>query len=251
MSWISAEQAWAHLRALPVATLADRTGGAPLLVLAPHPDDETLGCGGLIATACAAGQDVHVLVLTDGTGSHPRSAAYPAAKLAALRQQESRLAAEALGLEAARVSFLGLPDTRSPHEGAGAEQAAQAIALHACKVGARAIFTTWRHDPHGDHGSASKLGARAAALTGAALFEYPVWGWTLPPEQMLHGGASSGFRLDVSAHAAAKRRAIACHRSQLGQVIEDDPEGFTMQARFVALFTGEYETFVESEGPLF
>ncbi len=251
MSWISAEQALTHLRSLPVATLAERTGTAPRLVLAPHPDDETLGCGGLIATACASGQAVFVLVLTDGTGSHPRSVSYPAAKLAELRQQESRLAAQALGLPADRVAFLGLPDTRSPHAGQAAEHAAQAIARHAAACGARTIFTTWRADPHGDHGSASKLGARAAALTGAALFEYPVWGWTLPPEQMLPGGTASGFRLDISAHLDAKRRAIACHRSQLGQVIEDDPDGFTMEQRFVELFTGEYEVFVESEGLLF
>ena len=251
MSWISAEQAWTLLRTLPVATLAERTGGAPLLVLAPHPDDETLGCGGLIAIACATGQDVFVLVLTDGTGSHPRSAAYPASKLADLRQQESRRAAAALGLHADRVAFLGLPDTRSPHAGQAAEQAAQAIARHASACGARTIFTTWRHDPHGDHGSASKLGAFAAALTGAALFEYPVWGWTLPAEQMLQSGAVRGFRLNVGAYAGAKRQAIACHRSQLGQVIEDDPEGFTMAQHFVELFTGEYETFIESEGLLF
>ena len=250
MPRISAEQAWTQLRSLPVATLAERTGTAPMLVLAPHPDDETLGCGGLIASACASAQKVFVLVLTDGTGSHPSSASYPAAKLAELRQQESRRAAEALGLDAGSVAFLGLPDTRAPHAGEAAEQAAQAIARHAEACGARTIFTTWRHDPHGDHGSASKLGAHAAALTGARLFEYPVWGWTLPPEQMLSCGALSGFRLDVREHLAAKRCAIACHRSQLGQVIEDDPEGFVMEQRFVALFTGDYEVFVESEGML-
>ncbi len=232
------------MRALPVRTVDEAMGAGPILVLAPHPDDETLGCGGLIATAVALGRAVHVLVLTDGTGSHPRSAAYPAAMLRALREAESRQAAAALGLSESHVQFLGLPDTQAPHAGEAAEQAARAIAGHAQAMGATTLLTTWRHDPHCDHVSASLLGARAAALTGAALFEYPVWGWTLPPRRMLEARAPAGFRLDVERHIPAKRRAIACHRSQLGQVITDDPSGFTLESQFVGLFTERYEVFL-------
>src|SRR5262245_24685447 len=61
---------------LPVVTLRDLVGHSPVLVLAPHPDDESLGCGGLIAACQAQGHPVHVLVLTDGAGSHRRSRQY-------------------------------------------------------------------------------------------------------------------------------------------------------------------------------
>jgi LmbE family N-acetylglucosaminyl deacetylase len=240
----SAARVHAAFRTLPPGDLAAQTGGAPILVLAPHPDDETLGCGGLIAQAVLTGQSVHVLVLTDGTRSHPGSRAWPAARLRRLREAESREAAQALGLAPDRVAFLGLRDAAAPGAGEAAARAAGDIAAHARACGAGALFTTWRHDPHADHQAASRLGGLAASQLGAALFEYPVWGWTLPPRRLLKVPDLQGFRLDVRAHLPAKRRAIACHRSQLGQVIEDDPSGFTMEPRFVELFTGPFETFL-------
>ena len=232
------------MRTLPVSTVDAEIAPGPILVLAPHPDDESLGCGGLIAAAQAGGRAVFVLVLTDGTGSHPGSVAYPAARLRQLREAESRQAAHMLGLPEQHVSFLGLTDAHAPQRGEAAEAAAQAIATHARACGAMTILTTWRHDPHCDHLAASLLGERAAELLGADLFEYPVWGWTLPGRRLLEAGPVAGFRLDVSAHLPAKRRAIECHRSQLGQVITDDPAGFVLEAQFVALFTGAYETFL-------
>ncbi len=240
----SAARVHAALRALPVGELAAETAGVPLLVLAPHPDDETLGCGGLIAQAVATGQEVRVLVLTDGTKSHPASAAYPAARLRRLREGESREAARALGLDPAHVAFLRLPDAHMPQGGAAAERAANAVAVHAAAIRTGALFVTWRHDPHGDHKAAASLASIVAARLGVPLFEYPVWGWTLPPRRLLETGDTRGFRLDVRAHLPAKRRAIACHRSQLGQVVKDDPGGFTMDPAFVELFTGPWETFL-------
>ena len=73
----------ARMASLPFADVATIAGSGPILVLAPHPDDESLGCGGLIAQACAAGIEVHVAILTDGSMSHPNSAAFPAQRLLA------------------------------------------------------------------------------------------------------------------------------------------------------------------------
>src|SRR5262249_16895247 len=72
-----------------------------LLVVAPHPDDEVWGCGGLLALHVARGGQVRVLVLTDGaSGSGP--------ELAARRERESRAAGAELGV--ADHVFLGLAD---------------------------------------------------------------------------------------------------------------------------------------------
>ena len=63
-------RAW---RELPEGSLNDIIGGGTCLILAPHPDDESLGCGGLIAACVAAGRSPLVVILTDGAGSHPNS----------------------------------------------------------------------------------------------------------------------------------------------------------------------------------
>lgn len=88
----------AALRASPLITIRELTGGTPFVVLSPHPDDETLGVGGLIAQARAIGQEVNVIVLTDGSGSHPRSKEYPRQRLIELRYSEVQRAGLALGL---------------------------------------------------------------------------------------------------------------------------------------------------------
>src|SRR5690349_1462027 len=67
------------------------------LVVAPHADDESLGCGGTIATMCARGLPVHVLFVSDSAGSHPNSRDYPEARLRELREQEAGDALAALG----------------------------------------------------------------------------------------------------------------------------------------------------------
>ena len=90
-------------RALPTGNLDDIIGTGTCLILAPHPDDESLGCGGLIAACAAAGRPPLVVILTDGAGSHPNSREFPPNRLRAVRAQEARDA----------VAHLNLPDRKS------------------------------------------------------------------------------------------------------------------------------------------
>ncbi len=236
----------AHMAALPFGTLDDILAPGSALVLAPHPDDETLGCGGLIAEACAQRRDIHVLIVTDGTGSHPGSRAWPAARLKAQREAEARDAVAALGLPVDRLHFLGLRDAHAPHEGSAFDAAVREIATHAGSRDARTLLATWRHDPHADHVAVSRMARAAAEASGARLLSYPVWGWTLPPDQPLEDAMPTGRRLDTSRHLPAKRRAIAAHRSQITDLIDDDPNGFRLEDQFVALFTRPFEVYLDT-----
>ena len=158
---IGAGEVLATMRALPVRAPDRVLAPGPCLVLAPHPDDESLGCGGLIALAAAQGRQVHVAVLTDGTGSHTGSVRYPAPRLAALREAEAAEAVTRLGLPVSALHFLRLPDRYAPHDGPAFDAAVDRVRglLGACS--AATVLTTWRGDPHGDHLAASLI-ARAA-----------------------------------------------------------------------------------------
>lgn len=90
--------------ALPLYSV-DTIATSPILVVAPHPDDECLGCGGAIALLQSIGCHVHILVISDGTMSHPHSRQYPAAALRSLREQETRSAMAILGVDIHRITF--------------------------------------------------------------------------------------------------------------------------------------------------
>lgn len=229
---------------LPLASLDTLVGPGGLVVVAPHPDDESLGCGGLIAAARAEGRDVRLVVVSDGCGSHTHSALYPPEKLRTLREDETRHAVAVLGMDPSRVTFLRLPDAHVPSDGHRAEAAALAVAEAARACAASAVFVTWRHDPHCDHKAAAAIvGLARPRMPGVRIYEYPVWGWTLPPETEV-GGAPQGLRLDVSAFSAIKAKAVYAHESQTTDLIHDDPTGFRLEPAMIDRLCGPSERFV-------
>ncbi|CAH2599104.1 PIG-L family deacetylase [Rhodovastum atsumiense] len=237
----------AVLAAFPACGLDDVVAGtAPVLVLAPHPDDETLGCGGLIATLRARGQRVHVAVLTDGSGSHPDSRRFPPARLARLRAREVTAALQVLGVRAEDISFLGCLDGAVPRAGPAFRGIAATLLALLRVSGARTLLTTWIHDPHPDHQAAAKLAWLACRDAGARLAWFPIWGWRLD-SAAIPGPAPRGVRLDIGAHLPAKRRAIAAHASQTSALIADDPRGLRLPPDVVALFETPWETFIFPE----
>jgi LmbE family N-acetylglucosaminyl deacetylase len=235
----------AQTRQLPLARREDLTGGAPFVVMSPHPDDETLGMGGLIRQAMDASEQVDVLLLTDGAGSHPHSVMYPPARLVALRKQEVLDAAVCLGLPSTSLHHLDLPDAHAPRSGAVFEAAVHDIAGLMTRRGARNLFVTWQHDPHCDHEAAAAMAEAAIKHVPAAkLWFYPIWGWHLDPDAELPG-APNGYRLDIAREQAVKARAIAAHRSQMTDLIADDPDGFRFSEKTLAPFLGTYEYYYE------
>jgi len=236
-------QVW---RGLPIAAIPEIIGDGRCLILAPHPDDESLGCGGLIAACCAAERPPLVAILTDGAGSHPGSRAFPPDRLRAEREREAREAAALLGLPSERIMFLGQPDTAAPTEGPAFAVVVETVAsLVRHQPGCTAILAPWRHDPHCDHEAASLVAAAVAECCGIRSVAYPVWGWTLPPDTPIATSISRGWQLDISAFLHRKRQAIQAHRTQYGGLITDDPSGFQLPPALLSIFDAPFETFLQ------
>ncbi len=219
------------------------------VVVAPHPDDESLGCGGLLALLQENGNEVKVIVMTDGARSHPGSKSHPAAQLARLREQETLDALAELGIPAAAAIFLRHPDCGLPAlASAGFASAVVELEKILLEIAPDTLVVPWRRDPHCDHEATWTLWR--AAVTSSPLaprwLEYPVWAWTQPEATTApQPNEGNAWRLDISAVLARKARAIARHRSQLGEIIHDDPTGFCLAPEMLAHFARGWELFLE------
>ncbi|MEI9982848.1 MAG: PIG-L deacetylase family protein [Aliidongia sp.] len=215
---------------------------APVLVVAPHPDDESIGCGGLIATLRRCRLDVHIVVLTDGAGSHANSASYPPCRLADLREQEALEALAILGVASDAVAFWKLADRFVPDRGsAGFESVVARAQMQLHDLRPATLVIPARADSHGDHCAAWAIWTEAAARLPVkpCILEYLVWpGPEAEPEGRV-------WRLDIDAVLSVKQCAIAAHRSQHGQVIEDDPDGFCLPDDLLARAMEPWECFYE------
>ena len=235
-----------------IQTIAtESTLAGPILVVAPHPDDETLGCGGAIAALRSIGLSVQVLVMSDGTQSHPNSVAYPAPKLRALRESETRCAMNLLGVEASHITFLRLPDGALPISGT----VEFGVALEQCcdylaAVVPAVVFAPWRFDPHPDHRSTWNLihsalsQVRISRNPVSRVLEYPIWDWDIAQRQASKVAVTS-WRLDISDTVQLKQRAIAAYRSQTTGLIDDDPQGFCLTLEMLANFAQPWELYFE------
>jgi len=190
--------------------------GQRLLVLAPHPDDETLACGGLIVQALAAGAEVRVVFATDGDDNpwpqrlaerHWRIDAVARARWGARRRAEARAALALLGIDPDTAVFLGWPDqgmtTRLLRDGDAMVDALTALLAAAPQV----VAVPSAADTHPDH-STLRL------LLGAALQRARSRPRVL--EYLVHGDArAAGSVLTLtSAQVAIKRAAALTHASQ-------------------------------------
>ncbi|QZY29285.1 PIG-L family deacetylase [Nocardioides coralli] len=246
-----AQRWWHHPDRGRVAELdlVDADGGRlrHVVVVAAHPDDETMGAGGLLAQLAVMPEDVRprlsVVLLTDGEASHPASPTHAPSALAEVRLAECREALDRLGAEIALVRR-GLPDG----EVAAAEDRCVADLCRLVGDGRGVLLLApWRRDGHPDHEAAGRAAAAAAARTGARLLEYPVWFW--------HWGRpddapwSTMRRVSLPPDAlAAKDRAIASHRSQVRGLSVQEGDEPLLGPDLLAHFLCPQELFVEEPG---
>ena len=237
----------------PVRTDDFVTSLGSTVVVAPHPDDEALGCGGLLALLHRAGLPTAAALVSDGTLSHPASAVFSAPARRAVREAEFRHALTILGANAAEPLLLGLPDGHVPDTAAelGFREAVVRLRDFLLNQQADTVLVPWRRDPHPDHRATAQLvhAALAAMPHPPRRLEYVVWAWAraAPEDLPTAADAVRGFRLDIAAGLQQKQRAIAAHRSQLAPgVFTDDAAGFLLSTEMLAHFAGPYEIYFEA-----
>jgi LmbE family N-acetylglucosaminyl deacetylase len=202
----------------------------PPLVVAPHPDDEVLGVGGLLATL----GDAEVVAVTDGEASHPGSTVHTPARLAALRRDETAEALRRLGVTGP-VVHLGQPD-------GAIDEDAVAAALTARLAPGRWCLVTWRGDGHPDHEAVGRAAATACAATGARLLEYPIWTWHWAEPDDERVPWERARRLDLSPAARqAKEAAIQAFPSQIADLGPAPADAAILPPHVLARFRRPFE----------
>jgi LmbE family N-acetylglucosaminyl deacetylase len=234
------------------------------MVFAPHPDDETLGCGGTILQKRRSGADLQIVFMTDGAASHAHLISRP--ELRAMRQREALEAVEALGLEPVQVSWLDFPDGElSVWRAEAITRVSRLLERHRPQQ----IFLPYARGEHSDHVATHSIVYEAVSRVelAATLLEYPVWSWRHWPvagesgswrkvRAVLAGCRATvcGLRflrelrtsVAIQDVVAQKRAALERHVSQM-QRRNGDPCWHTLgdvdQGEFLACFFQDYEYY--------
>ena len=221
--------AWRSDDRLAAAPPLDLDAVTRLVVVAAHPDDETLGAGGLIAGCAARGIDITIVIVTDGGASHPGD------RTIAERRSREAVRAIATLAPSVKLRLLGYPDGRTDQHRATIRLAINR-AIGDITAGTR-VAAPWRGDGHRDH---RVIGEIVADLVPAEhLWEYPIWMWHWAEPQ--HPAVPWHRARRASIDPAPKARAIAEYRTQTEG---DDPQ---LLPSFIEHFRSDTELFFVAE----
>ncbi|WP_186813413.1 PIG-L family deacetylase [Cellulomonas xylanilytica] len=231
-----------RFRDLPALALR-RTGRT--VVVAAHPDDETLGAGGILAELADAGCPAEVVIVSDGSASHPGSPTLDADAMAGRRWTEV--------VDAVHLLSPDSPITMLGHTDGGLREVRDAVeddlrALLTDGPPVDQLVTTWRGDGHRDHRVVGEVCATLADELGCTLLEYPVWLW--------HWGTPDDDRVpwdrlrvvELSDRSVVrKHRAVAAHATQVAPLSPDPHDAATLHPAFLRSFDRDVEVVVAQD----
>jgi LmbE family N-acetylglucosaminyl deacetylase len=178
------------------------------LVIAPHPDDETLAAGGLIASLCAQGVKVSVVAVTDGENAYETTDGERQC-LRVTRELEQTQALQRLGVPAAAIHRLRLTDSGV------ADQETQLTDCLLPLISAKThVIAPWQNDFHPDHEACGRAAEAVARVRGAKLSYYFFWTWHRGTPKLFDALSLVSFPL-TEEECDAKWEALMCHVSQL------------------------------------
>jgi LmbE family N-acetylglucosaminyl deacetylase len=174
------------------------------LVVAPHPDDETLGAGGFIAAQRSRGIAIHVVAVTDGENAYPDSP-----NLGKRRRIEQEKALARLNVSNDNIIRLELPDSAvCSRETELAGRLSELVSENTH------VVAPWQGDFHPDHAACGRAAEQVTRAKGATLSSYLFWTWHFGDVGLLKNLRLRSFSLP-DAWLVAKTEALFQHRSQL------------------------------------
>lgn len=204
--------------------------GGPVLVVAPHPDDEVIAAAGILVWLEQLDIPTSIVAVTDGEASHASSHRISPDELRDLRAREREASLDRLGVTIP-VERLALPD------GSVRSHVARLAGALAERSGRGCvILAPWQRDLHPDHEAVARAAALAAVRTEAVLWTVPIWSKVRSPGTFESTGPRSPSRLKLSDRfRARKRAALDCHTSQLVAFGPDPADGPVLHPNEVAL----------------
>ena len=220
-----------------------RSSGS-LMIIAPHADDETLGCAATILQASQAGRRVCVIIVSDGSQSI-QSAFISPQQLAALRVDEAVAALNVLGVAREDIVFLGFPDSRLQEHSL---KVAETLKRQISALRPAEIYTPYGIDGHQDHRAvaAAVNSLVEAGMITCSVYEYPVWFW--PRRALWHLAMPARLmrlrKVSTEGFLAKKRQAMEAYRSQCENITGELNARF-LEKKFLVNFFRPYELFFQ------
>lgn len=209
-----------------------------ILIIAPHQDDETLGCGGLIYKKVKEGCEIRVLFLTDGRYGGDIG----------VRRREAIEALEVLGVKESKIDFMNWEDgdlsyllsSKSKYK-KDSDNYMECLKAYIENYKPENIYVTYKHDRLPDHEAAYYI-VKSLGIKNTKIIQYAVWffyGRTWPLRYLYYVMKGDRFyREDIKTERKIKQRAIDCYKSQKESILPK---------RFIKMFNKSYEVYIEDK----
>jgi len=218
----------------------------PCMIIAPHPDDETLGCGATIIKTRRKDRPVRIVIVTDGSASS-RSAIITPEGLADIRQSEAERACKVLGVGAEDIVFLRFIDGEAENH---KEEIEKYLIREIKAFSPSQIFSPYDFDKHRDHRAVAAVVNKLiqSGFIDCSIFEYPLWFW--PKAALWHVLHPQRFltlrRVNARDVIETKKSAMAEHRSQYDN-LTGEPGWRKFRPFFLDRFFTPYELYFEKK----
>lgn len=204
---------WQGLHQLHQLKLAQHfPANCRVVIIAPHPDDEILGCAGLIQQLYDLKRDMVLMAVTNGTQSHPDSRIYTPAQLSQIRPQESLEALKVLGIQQhmQRIALNIEDGTISLEQ----DKLYQLLGEHIQPNDI--LVSTFAEDGHPDHEATGRTVQRFADDHQLACYQVLIWAWHWASPNDRRIAWQKALKLELTAQQLAlKKQAIHCFKSQI------------------------------------